>query len=78
MKRAFSHLVRFHVGTICLGSIMITIIRIIRNIVENLKVIRLRHQPKFGSEPFKLILEQLKESHRKAHRIFLRLDLAQL
>jgi solute carrier family 44 (choline transporter-like protein), member 1 len=78
MKRAFSHLVRFHVGTICLGSIIITIIKIIRGIIENLKVIQLLTQPKSEPKPFGLLVEQLEKSHRKTHWIFLRVDHASL
>lgn len=38
MKRSFNYLLRFHLGSVCLGSILITIIKIIRMIVENGKV----------------------------------------
>jgi solute carrier family 44 (choline transporter-like protein), member 1 len=38
ISRAFSHLLNFHLGSVCLGSLLITLIKIIRMIVESLKV----------------------------------------
>ncbi|CRK86752.1 CLUMA_CG000584, isoform A [Clunio marinus] len=36
IKRAFSHLLRFHIGSVCLGSILLTIVKIIRIIAERI------------------------------------------
>lgn len=38
MKRAFSHLVKFHIGSVCLGSVVIAITKIVRTLVNHLKV----------------------------------------
>lgn len=42
IKRSFHHLLRIHIGSICLGSIFITIVKIIRMLVEGATV-RTRH-----------------------------------
>jgi solute carrier family 44 (choline transporter-like protein), member 1 len=38
ISRAFSHLLNFHIGSICLGSIVITIVRIVKMIFDGMKV----------------------------------------
>lgn len=38
IKRSFDYLVRFHIGSVCLGSIFITIMTIIRMIVRGIQV----------------------------------------
>lgn len=38
IQRAFSYLLRFHIGSVCLGSILITIMKIVRMIVNSIKV----------------------------------------
>ena len=38
ISRGFSLLLRFHLGSVCLGSILITIVKILRMLVENVKV----------------------------------------
>lgn len=38
ISRGFSLLLRFHLGSVCLGSILITLIKILRMLVENVKV----------------------------------------
>lgn len=38
IQRGFSHLFRFHIGSVCLGSILITLVKIIRMIVESVQV----------------------------------------
>lgn len=39
ISRAFSHLLNFHIGSICMGSMVITILRIIKMIFDSMKVI---------------------------------------
>lgn len=41
ITRGFSLLLRFHLGSVCLGSILITLIKILRMIVEGVKVTRI-------------------------------------
>lgn len=38
LKRAFSHLLRFHIGSVCLGSILITIVKIVLGTLRYLTV----------------------------------------
>jgi solute carrier family 44 (choline transporter-like protein), member 1 len=37
ISRAFSHLLNFHIGSVCLGSLLITLMKIIRMIIEYAK-----------------------------------------
>jgi solute carrier family 44 (choline transporter-like protein), member 1 len=38
ISRAFSHLLNFHLGSVCLGAMLITLMKIIRTILEGIKV----------------------------------------
>lgn len=38
IRRSFSYLLRFHIGSVCFGSLLITLVRIIRIIIAFLKV----------------------------------------
>lgn len=41
LMRSFEYLLQFHIGSVCLGSVLITIMKIIKMIIENLKVIHM-------------------------------------
>lgn len=38
LRRGFEHLLRYHIGSVCLGSILITMIKILRMIAEKIRV----------------------------------------
>ncbi|CRK86749.1 CLUMA_CG000582, isoform A [Clunio marinus] len=64
IKRAFSHLLNFHIGSVCLGSIIITIARIIRMILESIINSAKKSEnavAKIAALCFSFIMEQLEQ-----------------